>query len=131
MLLSSRRIFDSEHHHLSAARAFPVSVGLDAASPAERVMNGALVELVVRHLVLAGEQLEVGHCNGGKQGPELAAARAIAGNDVANVSQDLVADLSALATTGIGLFHRLLPFFQTVLDDGPSPKFVEIQLARN
>src|SRR5262245_46821925 len=53
-----------EHDHVPATRALAVSVRLDAAGLAKRVMNRAPIELVVRHVVLAGEKLEIGPCNG-------------------------------------------------------------------
>ena len=49
-----------EHHHLLAAGSFAIGVGLDAASLAKRVMDGAVVELVVRHVIFVGEQLKIG-----------------------------------------------------------------------
>jgi len=39
-----------KHHHLHTTRPFAVGVGLDAASLTKRVMNGALVELIVCQL---------------------------------------------------------------------------------
>src|SRR5262245_23027675 len=53
-----------EHHHVFAARALAVSVGLDAAGLAELMMNRVLVELVLGHFILARHQFEVRHCNG-------------------------------------------------------------------
>ena len=69
--------------------------------------------MIVGDFVLAGQKLEVRHRNGRKQRSELAAARAIAGDDFADVSLGFVPDLAALATTGVGLFHPSLRLFIT------------------
>jgi hypothetical protein len=69
-------------------------------------MDRAPVELVVSQFVLSAQKFEVGHRNRGQQRPELAAARAITGNDFANIGLRFEADLSALAAAGIGFFHR-------------------------
>ena len=55
-----------EHDHVFATRPFAIGVRLDAAGGAKRVMDCALVELVVRDRVFAGEKFEVGHWNGGQ-----------------------------------------------------------------
>jgi hypothetical protein len=74
-------------------------------------MNRAPVELIVSHVVLAGEKLKVGPCNGGQQRSELAAARAIAGYHFTDFGLRFVANLSALAAAGVGFFHRSLHRF--------------------
>src|SRR5262245_1796189 len=99
-----------EHHHIPAAWAFAVSVRLDATRLAEWVVDRALVELIVRHFILAGEQLEIGSRDGGEQPADLTATRAIAVDDLPNISLCLVANLSALATAGVSLFHCSLLF---------------------
>src|SRR5262245_27179261 len=114
-----------EHHHVFAARPLAVGVRLDATRLAEGMVDRALVELIVRHLILAREKLEVRHRDGGEQPADLTAARAIAGDDFANISPCLVANLSALATAGVGLFHCSLLFTDCWLP----PKFVEIRPA--
>src|SRR5262245_11439365 len=53
-----------EHDHVPSPGSFAKSIGLDAAGLAERMMDCAPVELIVRHLIVAGEQLEVRHRNG-------------------------------------------------------------------
>src|SRR5262245_40802381 len=64
--------------------------------------------MIVRHVVLAREKFEIGPCNGGQQGSELAAARAIAGDHFADFGLRFIADFSALAAAGVGFFHRSL-----------------------
>src|SRR5262245_39099327 len=100
-----------QHDHVFATRALAISVRLVAAGLAERGMNRALVELIVGHVILAGEKLEIGPCNGGQQGLVLAAARAIAAYHFTDFGLRFVANLSALAAAGVGFFHRSLHGF--------------------
>src|SRR5262245_28274064 len=74
-----------EHHHVSAARSLAVGVRLDAARLAEWMVDRTLVELILRHLILAREKLEVRQRNGGEQPADLATARAVAGDDIPNI----------------------------------------------
>jgi len=94
-----------EHYHVLASGPFTVGVRLDPARFAEWVMNGTPVELIVCCLVFAGEKFEVGHRDGGEQRAELAATRAIAGNDLSYFGLRFIADFPALAATGVSFFH--------------------------
>jgi hypothetical protein len=86
---------------------------LDPAGLAEWVMNVPPVELIVSCLVFAGEKFKIRHCNGREQWPELAATRAIAGNDLSYVGLRFIADFPALAATGVRFFHLSVPFCPT------------------
>src|SRR6185437_12733936 len=90
-----------DHHHVLAARTFAVGVGLDAASRAERVMNGALVELKIRHFTIARDQLEIGRVGGRQQRSEFPAARTITRDDLADVGLHFVAHGAALTAAGV------------------------------
>src|SRR4029077_6785776 len=74
-----------EHHHIPAARALAVRIRLNPARLAERVMDSAVVELILGYFIFSRQKLEVRHCDAGKQRSEFAAARTVAGDDFADV----------------------------------------------
>jgi hypothetical protein len=73
------------------------------------MMNDVLVELIFGGGVLTGDQPEILRRRKGEKRPEPAAARAVAGHDLAELHRDVVTDLAALAAAGVGLFHCILP----------------------
>jgi hypothetical protein len=63
-----------KHHHVLAPGPFAIGVGLDAASLAKTVMDRAVVELVVRHVIFVGKQFKIGLRNGRQQRAKFAAS---------------------------------------------------------
>src|SRR5262245_59370518 len=85
--------------------------GLHAALPAEQVVDGLAVKLVVGQAILAGAQGELVRLHERPQRPDLLADRAVARHDGAQIDGRLVTNVAAMASAAVasGIGHDAFP----------------------